>query len=558
MRYWLTAMVTALFPGLGVQDGKPVDTPPATSAPEHKVCGADDSTAKTTVILPGYGTGGFPITTKVPQAQAFFYNGMQLAAAFAHKAAIAAFQQSRRLDPDCAMCAWGEAWSSGPTINYGVEKADAVKLAAITAEAESLAKAAGTPLERALIAALKTRYVAPKKGATDDMAFAMAMDAIATANAASDALQVVSADAWMMAASQWGKGALDLMRAETRLETVLARDPDYTPAIHFYIHVTEGLEHPAKATRYADQLQRLAPKASHLVHMPSHTYYWIGRYEDAAKANVEAVALGIDNAKRLGMTMPDGVWDLPYHSHNVHFGVGGAMMSGDGKIALALSEPLIRVAQVRDKGGVFGQAVAGMGYAAIGRHADPAEALKLPEPKLKYMKAFWHYGRGEALARKGDTAGVRSEAAAILTALKAGGKDKLDDAIGVKMVRIAALVLAGRAEMLGGRPERAYRAFRSAAKLEESKSFTRASDPPLWWYPPRRSMAEARLMMGDAKGALAEADTTLRRRPNDPMTLAVRAKAQAALGDRAAARIDARRALAGWRGERRAFDAALI
>ena len=86
--------------------------PPAPANGHGEMNHADMTAPKTPQLMSGYGTGGFPITTKVPLVQAFFDNGMQLAHAFAHKAAIAAMAEAVRLDPDCAMCLWGEAWAS--------------------------------------------------------------------------------------------------------------------------------------------------------------------------------------------------------------------------------------------------------------------------------------------------------------------------------------------------------------------------------------------------------------------------------------------------------------
>jgi tetratricopeptide (TPR) repeat protein len=555
MRMWLLAMLAGLLPSPGAQDLPKSDPPPA-----HKICGGDDTAPKRPMLLTGYGRGGFAISTTVPLAQQYFDNGMQLGASFAHKASIAAMQEAVRLDPTCAMCLWGDAWASGPTINYGIQPADRVKQAAKLRTAETLAQATGTPLERDLIAALKLRYMADGKPGSANLAFAQAMDAIADAHPTDAALATLAADARLIASfdQKATPARASQYRSVDLLQRVLARDPDYTPAIHFYIHATEIVEVPDRATPYADRLRALAPSASHLVHMPSHTYYWIGRYQDAADANVRAVALGIDNARRLGMTLPDGVWDLPYHAHNVHFGVGGAMMSGDAKTALLLSDPLVAVAAKRDKGSVFQQAVAGMGYAAEGRFADPAAVMALPEPRLPYSRAFWRYARGEAQARLGDAQAVRSEAAAIRAGIATRGKDAMTDKTGIKLVRIAELVLTGRAAMIDRRLDVALKAFRAAMKIEEARPITGYSDPPVWWYPVRRSVAEARLAGGDARGALADAEATLKRRPNDPMTLAVRARAQSALGNAAAARGDARAALAGWRGDRRAFRRALI
>lgn len=551
MRLYVTgALAALLMPALGAQDLPKAETPAASA---HPICGGDDVAARRPTLLDGYGKGGWTISTRVPEAQAFFDNGMQLGAAFAHKASIAAMQEAARLDPGCAMCAWGDAWASGPTLNYDKDADETAKLLVRAKQAQALALTSGTPLERALTDALVLRYQ-PGRPNAGAIAYANAMDALARANPSDVAIGTLAADAMLLAGTREemeGRPMID--RSVVLLQDALARDPDYSPAIHFYIHATEIADVPDRATPYADRLRALAPKASHLVHMPSHTYYWIGRYQDAANANVAAVKLGIENAKRLGMTGPDGVWDLPYHAHNVHFGVGGAMMSGDKDAALLLSDPLVDVAARRDKGSVFWQAIAGMAYAAEGRFAEPAKVLALPQPKLPYARAFWHYARGEALARLSKSAEVRAEADALAVQMRT-----LDDTSGRKLAKIAALVLGGRAAMLDNDPRRAAKFYAAAAKIEEAKPISQYSDPPVWWYPPRRSLAEARLAMGDARGALAEADATLKRRPNDPMTLSVRARAQAALGNAGAAGRDAKSALAGWRGKRAMFGTGLI
>src|SRR4051794_10544428 len=69
-------------------------------------------------IVKGVGSGGFPADTGSAEAQAWFDYGLQLYHAFYHGEATAAFQRARRADPDCALCAWGEALSLGPTLNY--------------------------------------------------------------------------------------------------------------------------------------------------------------------------------------------------------------------------------------------------------------------------------------------------------------------------------------------------------------------------------------------------------------------------------------------------------
>src|SRR5262245_36798386 len=91
-------------------------------------------------ILDGYGDGGFPITTANPAAQRYFNNGIQLAHAFEHDAAVAAMREAERLDPQCAMCVWGEAWAGGPTINFNKEGDELKQLSVLAAKAQGLAK----------------------------------------------------------------------------------------------------------------------------------------------------------------------------------------------------------------------------------------------------------------------------------------------------------------------------------------------------------------------------------------------------------------------------------
>lgn len=523
----------------------------------HTLCGDDTIAPSVERILPGYGAGALRIATAKPQAQAFFDNGLQLSHAFAHAAGQAAFKEAARIDPACAMCVWGEAWSGGPTINYPVDAATQVKLGKLVDGAIPLV-ATGPLLERQLLAALALRYKDGGGKGAGDLAFARAVDDIARAHPEDDELATIAADAWMIPAAL-NDNKDNLPRAVELLEAVLRRNPDFTPAIHFYIHATEMSGFPARAEPYADRLAALAPAASHLIHMPSHTYYWVGRYQDAADANVRAVVVGLADAKAAKLPEPDGVFLQPYHAHNVHFGVGGALISGDASDALALSGPVLRMARSATKADPFRQMVAGTAYFAEGRFADPAAVLALPEPApaLGFARGYRHYARGEADARLGDANAVRAEAAAIPDRAGPIGKDDASRQA-TQLLRIARAVLLGRAAMLDRHFDEAVHAYRLAAKLDEAKAMKAFNDPPIWWYPPRRSLAAALLAAGKPKDALREADAALAERPRDPVTLAVRADILAALGQPDAAAKDRAVAVKTWRGDKAAFGAVLI
>ena len=68
-------------------------------------------------IYRNLGALAFNVGTRVPRAQAYVNQGVRLAFAFNHAEAQRAFQAAQRLDPDCAMCFWGEALVLGPNIN---------------------------------------------------------------------------------------------------------------------------------------------------------------------------------------------------------------------------------------------------------------------------------------------------------------------------------------------------------------------------------------------------------------------------------------------------------
>jgi hypothetical protein len=74
----------------------------------------------------------------------------------------------------------------------------------------------------------------------------------------------------------------------TTLESVLKVNPQHPGANHLYIDVTEK-ERPQLAVQAADNLRDLVTAAGHLVHMPSHIYIRVGRYQDAVIANQKAI-----------------------------------------------------------------------------------------------------------------------------------------------------------------------------------------------------------------------------------------------------------------------------
>src|SRR5262245_16098929 len=292
----------------------------------------------------GLGNLTHKITTSEPQAQAYFDPGLILTYGFNHDEARRAFREAQRRDPDCAMCFWGEALVLGPNINMPFADEAIAPAYAAAQKAQALAasntKNPVTGRERALITALATRYSSdPKADRTVlDAAYAAAMAEASRLFPDDNEIAVLFAEA-VMDLSPWDYwkpgGAEPNPRSAPivpTLERVLGRDPNHPGALHYYIHALEASDRPRRAEAAADRLRGALPGAGHMVHMPSHIYYRIGRYFDALAVNKDAVVTD-ENYLKVS-DAPIGVYRLGYYPHNVHFILASASMSGDGPAAI--------------------------------------------------------------------------------------------------------------------------------------------------------------------------------------------------------------------------------
>ncbi len=501
------------------------------------------------VMVPGFGDAVWPVDTVNPEAQAWFDHGVRLRWAFEHKEAVRAFRRARSIDPSCGMCAWGEAWAIGPNLNGGGTDDASIRAGLQLARQARRQARDATATQRQMIDALIQRYSGAK--ASRGVRFARAMDRIVRRYPNDPMIAATAADAWMIQADEWfddeGKPQdQGITRAMTILETSLGGAPDDPGTIHLYIHLTEWSDDPHKAIPYGEKLARLAPSASHLVHMPSHTFYRVGRYKDAMRSNVQAVAL--DKRYDQLAAPPGGITGMPLHAHNIHFGMGGALMAGGAEEGLALAQGFLATYPDIPAGNLWRQLMANDAYAIYGRFGSPEQVAGLTQPgeDKPVLRANWHYGQGEAAAKAGNAGAVRAEAAAI-RAIREGEAITGSQAADMKdFLEVSQRVLEGRAAMLEGNAPAAVVAFSRAAEVQGQEE--EGGDPPIIWFPTRRSLAAAMLAGGDVVGAKAKIEELLSDWPMDPYSYFVLAEAETALGNTAAA--EAARAKAGveWIG----------
>jgi len=483
-----------------------------------------------------------------PEARAYFDQGYRLGWGFNHAESARAFRAAQDLDPDCAMCLWGEAWVLGPHINYPMD-ADANARALIVLEkARRLAPANG--VEAALVEALSQRHSPDPKADRKalDQAYADAMEAVQARFPDDPHVALLTADA-LMNLSPWDYwadgGRTPKGRTARMVELIegvlgdrqvgsLRAEPDHPGAVHLYIHAVEASDRPERAAPHAMRLAALMPGAGHLVHMPSHIWYRLGRWRESLDANIQAAAADEALLKQGGASL---LYSEGYYAHNVHFVMASALMGGDGSTAISAAEKLGGLVSDRTQREVpWTQPIAAAAYNAHARFSEPEKVLALPAPDaaFPFVRATWHYARGVALARLGREDEARAEASAIAALANTPEITALPDlgVPGPDVLAIAGTVIEARIAQAGGDHGKAAALFAEAAGIQDRLPYM---EPPFWYYPVHQSLGAALLQQGKTDEAQAAFREAMQRSPNNGWAAAGLLQAAEARGDAAAA-----------------------
>ena len=90
---------------------------PAVYAQDHETVPDPEEFTPIPLYTVALGDHTYPISTRNAEAQAFFDQGFQMMYSFTKVDAARSFREAQRLDPDCAICYWGEAWAWGSYLN---------------------------------------------------------------------------------------------------------------------------------------------------------------------------------------------------------------------------------------------------------------------------------------------------------------------------------------------------------------------------------------------------------------------------------------------------------
>ncbi|MGA9719224.1 MAG: tetratricopeptide repeat protein [Acidobacteriaceae bacterium] len=525
------------------------------------------------VKMTGIGNSHLTITA-MPEAQAWFNQGLTLLHDFWDYESERAFEQGVRVDPQCAMCYWGLyqalMFRNGEPNSYTAQAlANAVRLKPHVSKHEQL-------------------YIEATNAGNDAVLAAGPEDDPDTAKETAIWRQIVKQYPDDMQAKLFLAGTLrdgydDNGEPKKKqkeqialIQQVLKAAPNDSAANHYWIHAVEASPHPEQALKSASLLASLAPASGHMVHMPGHIYYRVGDYAQAEHWFAASTAVE-EKYQREQHVAVDDDWN---YVHNLMYSIANLMEEGKMQEATALS------AKISGARGEFGPTLYTQSPRDGMSRIDPLLPVALrtgdwdailgmlkdskPDAKLENLQflsgQLKEFATGMQAAQAGDV--VTSQAAsdrldadlwrlsqrvhdappekkaavtapAMAVVMPDAKPGPLLNNLSVMSLELRATILAAQKKL----PD-AKALFDQAAHEEKKYGYR---EPPAFVRSARETEGAVLLRAGDAAGAHDAYAKALEDRPNSGFSLYGMAQASEAAGNTAVAREEYTKFLAAWK-----------
>jgi tetratricopeptide (TPR) repeat protein len=525
------------------------------------------------VKMSGIGNSHLKISG-TPDAQAWFDQGLNLLHDFWDYESERAFEQSIRVDPQCAMCYWGleqallfrnnegsaysqQALASAVKLKDHTSKQEQLYIdAAVAAEDAAAAQRAGSPPNNDKEVALLRQLV---KEYPDDL-----QAKIFLSSAVRDGY------------TENGDPKKGTKESIALLQEVMKSAPNDSAGNHYWIHAMEPSAHPEEALESSAILASLAPASGHMVHMPGHIYYRVGDYAHAEHWFAQSTAVDEQYMRDQHIDVDDD-WN---YVHNLMYGIANLMEEGKLTQATKLS------AKLSGARGQFGPTLyTGSPRDGITRidpqlpvalrTGDWAHVLVLvqsakPDGKLENLNflagQLTRFATGMQAAQTGDLATAQACSAALDVDLwhmsqevKDAPKKKpssptlpvmatvMPDAQAAPLLAsLSIMSLELRATILAAQKHlsESKKLFDQAAREEAELGYR---EPPHYIRPVGETAGFALLQAGDFSGAHAAYTEALKERPHSGFGLYGLARTSEAAGNTALARTEYEQFLQAWK-----------
>jgi hypothetical protein len=443
------------------------------------------------------GSVNFPVSCNA-EAQKAFNRGMLLQHSFWYQAAGEAFRAARNADPGCTLTYWGEALTLLTNPYSPPTAANLQKGRALLEEAQRLG--ARDARESGYVEALSLVF-ANEDPAQHRARLAAYRDALAALHARfpdDSELAIQYALVLGVAASPGDKTYADQLKGAEILEREWQRQPDHPGIVHYLIHLYDYPPLAAQGIRAAERYANLAADAPHALHMPSHIFTRVGRWESSIETNRRSA----DRAVATGD--PDG------ELHALDYMVYAYLQTAQDEAARRTIASAGRARSDRPGRNAAAFAAAAMPARYVLERGAWAESATLTprQSGFPYADALTHFARALGFARSGQP----QEAAAELEALDRL-KSALDgrDPYWAEQVGIQRQAAEGWTVFAAGRREEGLALLRAAAERESRTEKHVLTPGPL--APARELYAEALLEAGLFNEARREFEAVQRNEP---------------------------------------------
>ena len=225
----------------------------------------------------------------------YFEKGLLLLHSFEYSDAREEFLKAQEADPKMGMAYWGEAM----TYNHAIWHEQDYEKGRLTLQKLKLMDSLklDSELEKEFINAVEIPYQADLSKNERDQNYADYMERLykkypeSHEIAASYALALLGSVSDGRDDNIYGHGAIVA-------KSILAQNPKHPGALHYLIHSYDDPDHARLALDAADSYSKVAPDASHALHMPSHIYVALGMWDEVVASNEHSYQASLNRMER--------------------------------------------------------------------------------------------------------------------------------------------------------------------------------------------------------------------------------------------------------------------
>src|SRR3954447_4277919 len=479
--------------------------------------------------MEGRGKGVHFATSCADDAQAKFEAALAALHSFWYAQALKEFTAIAEQHPDCAIAYWGVAMSLWTQL-WAPPRADALAKG-FTAIESAKGASAKSPREQDFINAAAEFYTGADKSdhRTRALAYSRAMGEVHARYPEDREAGMFYALSLMATADPLDRGYANQRKAGGILEAVFAELPEHPGPAHYIIHAYDYPQLVERALPAAERYAEVARTVPHAIHMPSHTYVLLGRWEDTIRSNTRGV-----EAERARGIPEDELHDIDYLVY-AYLQLGQDEKAKEARdLALRIEDDL--VAKKRDVGlraRPFTVAAVEARYALERGDWKAAAELPLRPHPTAFIDAIPHFARAVGLARSGRPEEGRPELERLAALHNALLEQK--SPYWARQVDIQLKIASAWTARAQGRDDEAVALLQAAAELEGSAETHDTLSPGPIGTTAQEALGELLLELKRPGEALAAFEDSLHTSKNRlrGVTGAVKAAAAAGAADKA-------------------------